>query len=47
MEIAATDIGVRFGRTQVLEGVRFDVRAGEMVGLIGPNGSGKTSLLRA
>src|SRR5262249_38793408 len=32
--------------TQVLEGVRFDVRAGEMVGLIGPNGSGKTSLLR-
>jgi iron complex transport system ATP-binding protein len=46
MEIAATDIAVRFGRTQVLEGVRFAVRAGEMVGLIGPNGSGKTSLLR-
>jgi iron complex transport system ATP-binding protein len=46
MEIAATDIAVRFGRTQVLEGVRLAVRAGEMIGLIGPNGSGKTSLLR-
>jgi len=51
MEIAARDIvakgiAVRFGRTRVLEGVDFALRAGEMVGLIGPNGSGKTSLLR-
>jgi iron complex transport system ATP-binding protein len=46
MEIEAKNIAVRFGRTQVLQGVDFAVRAGEMVGLIGPNGSGKTSLLR-
>jgi iron complex transport system ATP-binding protein len=46
MDIEAKDIAVRFGRTVVLEGVRFTLRAGEMVGLIGPNGSGKTSLLR-
>ena len=46
MDIEANDIAVRFGRTAVLEGVRFTLRAGEMVGLIGPNGSGKTSLLR-
>lgn len=46
MEIEAKNIAVRFGRTQVMEGVDFAVRPGEMVGLIGPNGSGKTSLLR-
>src|SRR5215813_9019166 len=46
MDIEAHDIAVRFGRTTVLEGVRFTLHAGEMVGLIGPNGSGKTSLLR-
>ncbi len=30
----------------VLKGVTFEVRAGEIVGVIGPNGSGKTSLLK-
>jgi iron complex transport system ATP-binding protein len=46
VEIEARDIAVRFGRTAVLEGVDFAVREGELVGLVGPNGSGKTSLLR-
>jgi iron complex transport system ATP-binding protein len=46
MEIAAHDIAIRFGTVRVLEGVSVALRAGEMVGLIGPNGSGKTSLLR-
>ena len=46
MEIEAKDIAVRFGRTRCCDGVDFALRPGEMVGLIGPNGSGKTSLLR-
>src|SRR5262245_39469781 len=46
MDIEAIDIAVRYGRTAVLEGVRFTLRAGEMVGLLGPTGPGKTSLLR-
>src|SRR5690349_20512630 len=35
------------GGLDVLKGVDLDVRAGEVVGLIGPSGSGKSSLLHA
>jgi lipoprotein-releasing system ATP-binding protein len=35
------------GALPVLKGVDLDVRAGEVVGLIGPSGSGKSSLLHA
>jgi branched-chain amino acid transport system ATP-binding protein len=35
-----------YGQTRVLEGVDLTVRAGELVVVIGPNGHGKTTLLR-
>ena len=36
----------RFGQTTALAGVTFDVRRGEMFGVIGPDGAGKTTSLR-
>lgn len=40
-------ITCRYGAIPALDDVSLSVSAGEMCGVIGPNGSGKTSLLRA
>ena len=44
--IVVTDVSKRYGRVQALDHVSFSVRRGERFGLIGPDGSGKTSLFR-
>jgi len=36
----------RVGRTEILRGIDLDVMPGEVIGVIGPSGSGKSSLLR-
>lgn len=38
-------VGQRYGRTVALDGIDLEVAAGRMVGLIGPDGVGKSSLL--
>ncbi|QGZ42296.1 ABC-2 type transport system ATP-binding protein [Pseudoduganella flava] len=45
--ITARNLVKRFGGTTALDGTSFDVQAGRIVGLIGPNGSGKTTTLKA
>jgi len=39
-------IGKHFGKTIALDDVSFDVSAGELFGLVGPDGAGKTTLFR-
>ena len=44
--ISAIDVSKRYGPVSALDGLTLDIRAGEVFGLLGPNGSGKTTFLR-
>ena len=44
--IAVRDLRHRYGDREALAGVSFDVRDGELFGLLGPNGGGKSTLFR-
>lgn len=41
------DLRVRYGHVEAVQGIRFEVRTGEIVALVGSNGAGKSSTLRA
>ena len=45
--VQVEDLSVRYGPSTVLSKVSLRVEPGEIVTIVGPNGSGKTSLLRA
>ena len=45
--LVCEDISRRFGGVQALKGVSISVGNGEIFGLVGPNGSGKTTVVNA
>lgn len=45
--LSLKNLSVSFGLTPILHDVSLEVKEGEIVGIIGPNGCGKTTLLNA
>jgi branched-chain amino acid transport system ATP-binding protein len=45
--LKVTGLKVAYGGIQAVKGIDFEVRAGELVSLIGANGAGKTTTLKA
>jgi len=45
--VSARNLSKRFDSTIAVDNVSFEIPAGRIVGLIGPNGSGKTTALKA
>lgn len=44
--ISAADISKSFDNRQVIQNVSFKVGVGEIFGLLGPSGAGKTTLIK-
>ena len=47
MLLDVQDLDVRYGATHAVRGLSLQVQAGEIVTVLGANGAGKTSLLKA
>jgi iron complex transport system ATP-binding protein len=45
--ITASSVSVSIGRKRIVSGIDFEARAGEITAIVGPNGSGKTTFLKA
>lgn len=47
MSLLLDNVSVQYGRHQVLSGVHLRAESGRVLALVGPNGCGKTSLMKA
>ncbi len=43
--LVVSDLRVAYGRIEVVHGISFEAKAGEVTCLIGPNGAGKSTTL--
>lgn len=44
--LTVQDLSFSYGPKKILKGLSFDVRPGEILGILGPNASGKTTLIK-
>lgn len=44
-EISFSDVSFDYGSTKIIDNVNFDIKKGETIGLIGPSGAGKTTIV--
>ena len=44
--VSIANLTVRYGRTEAVHGISFDIPRGAIFGFIGPNGAGKTSTIK-
>ena len=47
MMLSTTGLTLHYGGSQILHGIDFAAKAGEVTCIMGPNGVGKTSFLKA
>ena len=45
--LAFENVSKSYGSTPALEHINFEIEAGKIIGLLGPNGSGKTTMIKA
>jgi len=45
--LAVKDLHAYYGRAHILQGVSLEARAGEVVALLGRNGAGKSTAMKA
>ncbi|WP_017547769.1 ABC transporter ATP-binding protein [Salinicoccus carnicancri] len=45
--VSVRNVSKRFGRNEVLKNIDMEIEKGEIFGLLGPSGAGKTTLVRA
>ena len=45
--LSVADLHVAYGQSEVLHGLNFNVRPGEIIAILGRNGMGKTTLMKS
>jgi len=46
IEIGVSNLSKQFGQDKIFEKVTFDIKTNDKIGLVGRNGTGKTTLMK-